>query len=251
MISSNQIKYVRSLQQKKFRQKYNNFIVEGDKMAVEIMRERVAEVEQVFALASWIETHKKELAFCLNKTIIVSEKELGRISGLKSPNQVLVILRQWIPAIDEAQLSRQFSLYLDDIQDPGNMGTILRIADWFGIDYVFCSAGCAELYNPKVLQASMGAFLRVKVLRTELEQLRERLPALPLLGAMMEGDNVFAAAGLDKGLIIIGNEGRGIAEERQALLTHRLAIPRAEGRRAESLNAAVATGILCAALLNR
>ena len=144
------------------------------------------------------------------------------------------------------------SLYLDGIQDPGNMGTILRIADWFGVDCVFSSPDCVDPYNPKVIQATMGAFLRVSCIETTIERLHEEHPGLPIYGAVMDGENVFHANLKSKeGIIVIGNEGRGISSEAESLLSQRISIPPAAHSGAESLNAAVATGILCAVFRER
>jgi len=249
MLSKNQIKFIRSLHQKKFRQKYNIFVVEGEKMALEILRERPAQIEQIYALSNWVEEQKDILRAYINKTIIISDKDLSRISSLKTPNKVFITVRQFDAPAFPADLSTQYALFLDQIQDPGNLGTIIRIADWFGIEYVFCSEGCADFYNPKVIQATMGAIFRKKVIRTSLQSLKGHYPQLPFLGLVMDGDNIYHSERRGAGIIVVGNEGSGISRENQNHLTHRLSIPAGQDSRAESLNAAVATGIACAILM--
>ncbi|MBL7793767.1 MAG: RNA methyltransferase, partial [Saprospiraceae bacterium] len=160
-ISKNTVKFVKSLHQKKFRQKYDIFVVEGDKMAREMLGQSAVAVEQVYAVEAWATTYAGLLRGRNDlDLVIVTERELSQISSLTTPNQVLVVAHkpdwEW-PSL----LHFTRALYLDGIQDPGNMGTILRIADWFGIPFVFCSDTCVDVFNSKVIQASMGAFLRV------------------------------------------------------------------------------------------
>jgi len=249
VLSKAKISYVQSLKQKKFRQKYNNFLVEGDKSARELLDLSGAEVEFIFALPSWAEKNASLLRKYGEKLLIVNTIELKKISQLKTPNQVLVVARQLDDAWSKEKVTHGFSLYLDSIQDPGNMGTILRIADWFGIEYVFCSKGCADIYNPKVIQSTMGAFMRVKAPQVDLEVLKNNFPELPILGALMQGENVYELEKMPAGILVIGNEGRGISEAAQTLLTHQITIPAPMGSGAESLNAGVATGIIVSHLL--
>ena len=249
MLSKAKISYVQSLKQKKFRQKYNNFLVEGDKSARELLELSGAEVEFIFALPTWAEKNASLVRKYGEKLLIVNAIELKKISQLKTPNQVLVVARQLEDEWSKEKVTQGFSLYLDGIQDPGNMGTILRIADWFGIEYVFCSKECADIYNPKVIQSTMGAFMRVKAPKVELSSLKNEFPDLPILGALMQGENVYSLDKLPAGILVIGNEGRGISEETQTLLTHKITIPAPIGSGAESLNAGVATGIIVSHLL--
>ena len=244
MLSKNTIKYLRSLQLKKFRQKYNNFVVEGDKIAQEIIRNPSIEIESIYALDSWIETNENALQFHLQKIIKISEKDLTRISGLKTPNQVLIVVKQLKPSIKPSEIYAGLSIYLDSIKDPGNFGTIIRTADWFGIKNIFCSLDCVELYNPKVLQATMGSFLRINVFFVEFDWIVDHFPNLEIYGAVLEGTNLFESKKEAPGMIVIGNESRGISEAVLKHLTHKISIP-AFGK-AESLNAAVACGIVLA-----
>ncbi len=249
-ISKNTIKYLRSLRQKKFRQKYNNFVVEGDKMAKEILCYPETEVEGIYALESWITTHKSELLSFKDRVFNISVTELGQISNLNTPNQVFIVLKQPSAVPNYKYLAQDLTLYLDDIQDPGNMGTILRIADWFGIPHIFCSPNCVEIYNPKVIQATMGAFLRVRTSVITLAALKQEMTST-FYGATMNGNNLFSTTLSKTAVIVIGNEGQGIDPENLALVDQCISIPSARESGMESLNAGVATGIICAAFRNK
>jgi TrmH family RNA methyltransferase len=239
MLSINKIKYIQSLHHKKFRQKYDNFIAEGDKIAYEIIKSGKIEIEAIFATSNWILKYATELKKFQSILVEINEAELKKISTLTTPNQVLMILKQPSFEVENQSFNNDLVLYLDGIQDPGNMGTILRIADWFGINYVFCSDSCVDIFNPKVIQATMGAFLRVKTKEIPLENIINE--TTPIYGALLEGENLFQKTLSKHGVIVIGNEGKGINST--------LLPPHGEG--AESLNAAVATGIICAVFRNR
>ena len=243
-LSKNKIKYINSLRIKKFRQKYNNFIAEGDKIAREIILQQNVEIEAIYATASWIDTYESQLSVGRDKVFNISITELKGISTLKTANEVLIIAKQPSFKLSPEILKKQLILYLDAIQDPGNMGTILRIADWFGIPAVYCSEECADLYNPKVVQASMGAFLRVSVNTSSLETIKSKLE-IPVLGATLQGENVYKMDLPEAGIIVIGNESKGIRPSNLELLTHQIKIPSFGDGGAESLNAGVATGIIC------
>ncbi len=244
-LSINQLKYLKSLQERKHRQKYHNFIVEGVKLANETLMADSFHVETVVAVPEWLEQNKKLLQNV--ETIIpVAEGELKKISLLSTPNKVFLVVKQPDLVFDEKAVANGLSLYLDDIRDPGNLGTILRIADWFSIPWVFCSPGSVEAFNPKVIQASMGAFLRVKCVEMNFEDLREKLSEIPVYGTVLDGTSIFSETLQSPAIIAIGNESRGLSEEIQGKLTHRISIPRGKGGGAESLNAGVAAGIVCA-----
>lgn len=249
-LSINTIKYLKSLHQRKFRQKYHNFIVEGAKMAVETLHNRSLLIEGIYALSGWVDENKELLAGFENKTHEITLDDLKRISLLSTPNQVLIVVKQHEYKNDPHEIANRLSLYLEDIQDPGNLGTILRIADWFGISNVFLSENCVEIYSPKVVQASMGAFLRVNCMECNLTDLLKLTPGLPVYGAVLDGMDIFKSDLTNRGLIVIGNESKGISNELERLLTHRISIPRFASGGAESLNAAVAAGILCAVFRN-
>jgi RNA methyltransferase, TrmH family len=244
-ISKNEIKYVQSLSLKKYRQRYNCFIAEGEKIASEVLVHTPRAIQKIYALPDWI-AQQAALLLDLPARVVepISATELEKISTLSTPNQVLMILD--IPPSAEITSGYERVLYLDDIQDPGNFGSILRIADWFGIPAVYCSPGSVDMYNPKVVQATMGAFLRVRSVEIPLAELKAQLPSLPVVGAVLDGDDVYAVGIPRKGVLVIGNESRGISPYHQSLLSHRLTIPRGPSGGAESLNAAIATGILCA-----
>lgn len=250
MFSKNKVKYIQSLRLKKFREKYNTFVVEGDKIIQEILQDGNLEVEYVCATNSWIETNKNAQLLLKDKLLFVSEMEMKKITALSTPGAVLAVIKK--PNRDRLKinLDHQMALYLDDIQDPGNLGTILRIADWFGIQQVFCSPKCADLYNSKVLQSTMGAFLRINVSKINFESLKNEFPLLPIYGAVLEGKNIFSLQKPTKGILVIGNESKGINPAIIEHLTHKISIPRGENGGAESLNAAVATGIICAIFNN-
>lgn len=170
--------------------------------------------------------------------------ELEKISSLQKPNQVLLIAEQQEPA-GEPELKNHFILALDGIQDPGNLGTIIRIADWFGIDQIIASKDTAELYNPKVIQSTMGSFLRVKVWYRNLETILQK-KQVPVYGALLNGESMYNTASPKEGILVIGNESKGIRETILPFIHHAITIPRIG--KAESLNAAVATGILLSQL---
>ena len=248
MLSRNQIKYLQSLKQKKFRQMYNNFVVEGAKMVTEIIQHPQLEVEGIFALDSWIDENANDLVAYQDVLTAINAKELERISALKTPNKVLCVCKIPEYALNFSQINNSLTFFLDGIQNPGNLGSILRIADWFGLPYVFCSKDCVEVYNHKVIQASMGAFLRVKTVYLNLGELLEKLPDLPIFAAVLDGKNIFKANLPPSGVILIGNEGSGIRSAILEKATHKITIPKGKNGQAESLNAAISAGIICGVL---
>ncbi len=250
MVSHNQIKLITALRVKKYRQKYRKFTVEGEKMAAELLAQQRVGISAVFALERWAEENAALLAPVLEKFNAVSEAELKKISSLTTPNRVLIIAGIPDEPLPGGILQQDYCFYLDGIQDPGNLGTILRVADWFGIPAVICSPDTVDAFSPKVVQASMGAFLRVGVWEMSLEELLDKNPGLPVSGAVLGGDPLFQTGLPGHGLLVIGNEGLGIRPGVEARLTHRLTIPRHPSGGAESLNASVAAGILAAAVRN-
>jgi len=250
VLSHNQTKLLSALQVKKYRQKYRKFTVEGEKMVAELLAQQRVAVSALFGLERWAAGNAALLQPFLEKFNPVNEAELKKVSSLTTPNQVIAVAELPDDSFRPEILQRDFCFYLDGIQDPGNLGTILRTADWFGIPAVICSPDSADAFNPKVVQASMGAFLRVKIWEMPLEVVLENTSGLPVLGAIIGGENIFQSSLPPNGLIVIGNEGRGISPATEARLTHRLSIPRHPSGGAESLNAAVAAGIFAAALRN-
>ena len=235
MLTKSQIKYIQSLGHKKFRDETGLFIAEGPRIVNEWLREPGISIEAIYALPEWIAAHPHA------KAVEISEPELQRISQLQQPNQVLALVRRWNNAIPE-RTTDTWMLGLDQIQDPGNLGTIIRIADWFGVVHIICQPDTADMYNPKVVQASMGSLARVRVVYEELATWIHQHPDTLVYGATLEGRDITQLKNPKKGLLVIGNEARGIRPELMERINVRLTIPRKGG--AESLNAAVATGIL-------
>ena len=250
MISKNTIKYLRSLHLKKLRQKYNKFIVEGDKICREFLQQGRFKLDTLYATEDWLETNKNLINVYQEQCFDVSDHELKQISALSTPHQVILVAEMDDLPIDFTKVKKNWSLYLDGLQDPGNLGTILRIANWFGIDYVFTSMDTVEIFNPKVIQASMGAFLRVRTEKMDLVDLKAKMTeAFPIIGTVLDGENIYNFQGPKNGIIVIGNEGAGIKKENMNYLSHRLTIPSASQTGMESLNAGVASGIVCALLV--
>ncbi len=233
---------------KKFRDQHEFFIAEGDKIATELLAVRF-DIEMVCALPEWLGKHNDHIpegVACHE----ITQKTLERISTTKNPNQVLVVAKQPGQPFPASFPSGDVVLMLDRINDPGNMGSIIRTADWFGIREIVCSPGSADIYNPKVIQASMGSFMRVKCYYTNLEAImQEYADKMTLYGAFMDGDNVFEKAMQFPAAVVIGNESHGISPAVASLLDHRVSVPggkKTPETGAESLNAAIAAGIIMA-----
>ena len=251
MITQATIKYIRSLEQKKYRNQHGCFVAEGDKIVREAMASSLI-ISQVFALPAWIETNASLAAGKTTDLVSVSEKELGRISKLKTPNQALAVIRMPNYVADPEDLHGNLSLLLDDIQDPGNLGTIIRTADWFGVKNIYCSLSTADVFSPKVIQATMGSFTRVRVHYTDLPEWLDKLDeGIPVYGAFLQGENLYAHKASLPALLVIGNESKGISSPVAQRIKHRLRIPGGgapviPGQGAESLNASVAAAIIMA-----
>jgi TrmH family RNA methyltransferase len=241
MLSKNESKYIQSLGHKKQRDELGLFVAEGPKLAEEILQSNF-EVQHIYATSDWTDAANHQ-----SIVTTITAGELEKISNLHTPNQVLIIAKQKValpPALKDHK-----TLLLDGIQDPGNMGTIIRIADWFGIQQIICSNDSVELYNPKVVQATMGSICRVNVTYTNLIDLLAAVPPIPVFGALLDGENVYNASHANECIIVIGNEARGIRPATISYITNPVTIPRIGG--AESLNAAVATGILLSHLVGK
>ena len=240
MLSKSQINLLKSLQHKKFRLDHGVFLVEGHKSISEFINSayQVVTIYHTTAFDPKVLNLSQKINLCE-----ISVTELEKISSLKTPQDVIAQIKipQW-PALHHSQLQGKFSLVLDGIQDPGNMGTIIRIADWFGIDHIICSDDTVDVYNPKVVQACMGSLARVKVYYTLLADFLAGVK-LPAFGALLNGDNIYTTDFGHEGLIIMGNEGNGLRPEVQQLVTQAVTIPRIGG--AESLNVAIATALFC------
>ena len=234
MLSKIELKYIQSLCQKKQRQKEGLFIVEGPKMVEELFSGEFR-IRKLYALPNWMQN--REITF---EAETITETELERISGLQTPNQVLAIVEQKHLKVDPVY-TNQLTLVLDDIQDPGNLGTIIRIADWFGVKQIVASEDTVEMYNPKVIQSTMGSFNRVSFWYKKLTDILQSA-TVPVYGAVFNGKNVLRETPFTEGLLLIGNEGKGISKELLPFISNPITIPKMGG--AESLNAAVATGII-------
>lgn len=240
MISKNKIKYIQSLELKKNRNKENVFVAEGPKLVEALLQ--VSTPCFIAATADWIEvnSHLKVL-----EMVEVTDKELKKISFLQHPQQVLGIFKQ--EPQPKLHLENSLSIALDDIQDPGNLGTIIRIADWFGIRTILCSENTVDVYNPKVIQATMGSIANVNVIYVNLEEVIKALPkTFPIYGTLLDGENIYQQTLERKGLIVMGNEGKGISSNIKKYITHKLLIPGDAQKTAESLNVAIATALTCA-----
>jgi TrmH family RNA methyltransferase len=251
-ISKNEIKFVQALHQKKYRQIYEKFIVEGEKISRETLMQRNFKVSALYAVRSWLEDNRTLYSHLPTETVkTVSQDELDRISALHTPNEVLLVVDNNRPHEDYPLRIFQKTIFLDDMQDPGNLGALLRIADWFGVTKLICSPTSVEVFNPKVIQASMGAFLRVSVETATLKALCDANPEVKVLGAILGGENIFRANLPERGILVIGNESKGISEETRKFIDLQLEIPKPPEGGAESLNAAVASGIIMALWVNK
>lgn len=253
MISKNRLKYLRSLNMKKVRDAESVFIAEGTKIVPELFQCGFV-CEYICCTDDYVDTVNVLLKSNFLKECpfdVVSEEELKRASFLETPQSVIAVFRkpEHSAALSEVA-GRSLCLALDCVQNPGNLGTILRIADWFGVEDVFCSGGCADVYNPKTIQATMGAIGRVRVHYCNLvESLDAALKnGISVYGTFLDGDNIYKSELNTTGVIIMGNEGQGISSEVSRFVTDRILIPAfPEGRQtSESLNVAIATAIVCA-----
>lgn len=259
MITKSQVKYIQSLGHKKFRDEEGVFVVEGPKIVGELLQAPGMRLRQLYALKEWASAGSNHLPVsgAANHrtpgvanhmasgsanpvTVEVSSSELERLSGLSTPNQVLAVFEK--PSFPPPDFGAGLSLVLDGIQDPGNLGTIVRIADWFGIQRVLCTADSADVFNAKAVQSTMGSISRVPVVYANPEDILLRYPGLPVYAAVLEGKELYKAERISRGWIVIGNESKGIRPALMEHATNRITIPRVG--QAESLNAAVATGII-------
>ena len=235
MISKNQIKYIRGLSLKKNRIKEQCFVVEGEKCLAELLNSSFKVVE-LFALKDWIDENKA----VFDKAQAVSFKELERISNLKSPNKVLAVVKMKKQVI--LKKDSVVTLVLDGINDPGNLGTIIRMCDWFGVKQIICSKNTVDIYNPKVVQSTMGSLFRVNIVYADLIKYLAKITT-PVYGAYMDGENVKDIKIKQKTHLVMGNEANGISEKIKKYISRRVAI-RNIGGDTESLNVSVATSIL-------
>ena len=241
-----EIQFIRSLSDKRTRDEERLFVAEGRKLVEEIAASHLR-IRNIY-------TTRKD--FVGDNVEVVTDKDMERISQLKSASDTLAVVEQPRYKLDAKHLGEKLTLALDGVQNPGNLGTIIRLADWFGVEDIVCSAECADCYNPKVVQATMGAILRVRVHYTNnlagvLKSAAES--GKPIYGTLLDGDNIYNAKVENRGIIVMGNEGRGVSAECRATLTHKLLIPPypADAPTSESLNVAMATGIILAEFRRR
>lgn len=238
MLSKSTVKYIQSLQHKKLRDAEGLFVAEGPKLVKELLEGNIFICKGVYALSSWIET----CGISQQDMIIpITEIELEKISQLSQPNAVVAVFQKK-EVVTAFPLHNNITLMLDDIQDPGNLGTIIRIADWFGIENIVCSNHTADMYNAKVVQSTMASLQQVNIIYTDLLPWLEQKKGIPILAATLGGTNIKALAPIKEAILIIGNESKGVRNELLQLSTKHITIPRLGA--AESLNAAVATGII-------
>jgi TrmH family RNA methyltransferase len=243
MLSKNKIKHITSLSQKKFRDELGLFVAEGTKIITDLAS--TFQCDMLVATKDWFNNHPTIEAL---EQIEVEENELLKISNQKSPQGVFAVFQKPTNNWNKEDIKTKLSLALDDIQDPGNLGTIVRIADWFGINDVFCSEFCADVYSPKTVQATMGALARVKIHSVKLSEFLDNIKSeLPIYGTFMNGENIYTKTLTQQGIIVMGNEGNGITAEIEKLVVERLLIPNFPMGEAtsESLNVGVATALVC------
>jgi TrmH family RNA methyltransferase len=233
MLSKGLIKLINSLNLKKYRQKHGLFVAEGQKMVSDLLKTN-AVIKTIITTQSDFSNNKVEVIFC-------KASELDKISFLKTSQEIIALVKIPQNAFAESEIVNDLSIALDGVQDPGNMGTIIRLANWFGIKHILCSNDCVDIYNPKVVQATMGALFGVKVHYLDLVERLSTLSKLSeyqIYGTFMEGQNIYTKELSSKGIIVMGNEGNGISAEVEELITEKLAIPSFSnvGSGAESLN---------------
>jgi RNA methyltransferase, TrmH family len=252
-ISKQKLKYFISLKQKKYRESEKLYLAEGEKIVKELLLSR-NNVIFLAALPDWIDQNKYFLHKNIKETGEINQEELERLSSLSTPNKVLAVVPIEEKKYVKEEVTNELSIVLDNIQDPGNFGTIIRLADWFGIKNVFCSPDTVDLYNPKTIQATMGAFLRVKVHYKDLLSLFEEFPEssnFKIYGTYLNGNNIYETNLSNKGFIVMGNESKGISPDYQKSILNKLTIPGGSEEKSESLNVSIATAIVCSEFFRR
>jgi RNA methyltransferase, TrmH family len=246
------VKLARSLQHKKTRQEKGLFIIEGDKMVRELLLSGLS-TRYLAGTEEWMSINHSIIPQHVSCLQLMPE-ELKKASSLSTPNLVMAVAEIPRENFTHEQISGKLSLMMDEVQDPGNLGTIIRLADWFGIHTIICSKGTVDPYNPKVVQASMGSILRIRLHYTEAVpflKLYKKTIGQPVYGAFIDGQNLYDNVLSSSGILVMGNESAGISNEVGNLVDNRISIPRVTGAGAESLNVAIATAILCAEFRRR
>ena len=234
MVSKNQIKLITGLQQKKFRKEHKMFFAEGIKVLQELLNSDF-ELSHIYTTEDIFDTVDK------SKVTLISESELKKISALTNPNTCLAVFKT---KEEKHHDNPGLTVVLDDVRDPGNMGTIIRLCDWFGIKQLVCSENCVDIYNPKVVQATMGSITRVNIIYTNIEEYL-KTSDLPVYGTFMDGENIYTQKLPEKGIIVMGNEANGISRTVETHVDNKIAIPRfGDLQQTESLNVATAAAII-------
>jgi RNA methyltransferase, TrmH family len=250
MISKNKIKFLQSLSRKKARDESGLFIAEGEKLISELINSGF-KFELLVARNDRIDKYTNIKC----EKIIVSDDELKKISLLSTPSSVIAVCVQRFNLLNDVLQKDDLTLVLDDIQDPGNFGTIIRLASWFGIDEIICSENTVECYNPKVIQATMGAIAHVNIKYTNLKHFLENSSKKGRIvyGTFMEGENIYKTNLVENGIIVFGNEGKGISQEIKEIIAHKISIPsfQANHPTVESLNVSIAASIVCSEFRRR
>lgn len=246
MLSKSHIKYIQSLHHKKFRDEEGAFIAEGAKVVMELLSSSKFICKQLIALPQWIDENESAIKkYYKDEITAAKDFELEKISALTTPNHVLAVFEK---AKEEVIIvKKKITLMLDTIQDPGNLGTIIRIADWFGVSSIVCSVNSADVYNPKVVQSTMGSIARVNIIYTDLKEWLLKNRQVKIFAAALKGEYINTIKNIDEAIIIIGNESKGISDELLQIADKKITIPKIG--EAESLNAAVATGIILSHLI--
>jgi TrmH family RNA methyltransferase len=257
MISKGQIQFIRSLEQKRVRDESGCFIAEGDKLVQEALglsKRSQFQIKTICGVAKWLNTQLKDIELPDTEIIEISERDLARVSLLKTPNQVVSVISRDILEVPEFDFDTELLIGLDQVQDPGNVGTIIRLADWYGLGGVIASRDSADFFSPKVVQASMGSVFRVKFMTVELFEFLQSLPpGYPIYGTRLDGQDLYSATLTSNGLILMGNESKGLSPGLNQLTTKSLFIPdfSTAKTKPESLNVSIAAAIVCSEFRRR
>lgn len=248
MLSKNQIKYISSLKIKKYRELHGEFIAEGSKLVIELLYSNY-EATALYALKEWLIENKLPADFKA-EVVEVTESEMGRITSLSTSSPCLLILRTQNNPFDTTLAERELVLMLDEIKDPGNLGTIIRTADWFGFKHIICSPNTVDLYNPKTIQSTMGSVARVRISYQNLTEILDKLKSkVSIYGSLLDGENILNKKLNSKGIIVIGNESNGISDPIRSYINEKIFIPgynpSSDNETPESLNASIANAIIC------
>lgn len=251
LLSRNKVKYLSSLKTRKYRNMHGHFMIEGDKIVRDIIQNKNVIIRQLIATKRWLSVNEMKPAAVIQEVFEADEADFSRISSWETPPKVMIVLDILKPSVDLSEVSSGVSLALDRIQDPGNLGTIIRTANWFGIKNIFCNEGCADCFSPKVVQASMGAIMNVKVHHVnicDMLAVYKNFDDYHIWGAFMTGRQLSQYPPITKGMIVFGNESKGIDDRIGAFIQHRVTIPAIsnDDHHVESLNVASAVAIVCA-----